>query len=241
MIFEQFEIGTFTTKTTKVAVQFFDPPKKMPPILCINVPIRYATYMQTAGHKIWAGCILQQEVNMDRIEMEVDRLYKQLTGKRGALCEFPVIGGSFIKGVDRVVRQKRLSCLALSAREWFAIHGPADAPPLPVSYNEREDLKGGHGLLAYIVALYARSLEGRKYDLKEHPSFPAYVRGVLWETECLGIGLLPNYPDELVEVMKRFPPRALAGMGRGLCWQPSATSSSRPRKAHAVSKSRRAH
>jgi hypothetical protein len=178
---------------------------------------------------------------VDRIEMEVDRLYKQLTGKRGDLCEFPVIGGHFIKGVDGVVRQKRLACLALAARDWFVIHGPADAPPLPVSYDEREDLKDGHGLLAYIVALYARSLEGRKYDLKEHPLFPAYVRGVLWETECLGIGLLPNYPDELLEVMKRFRPRALPGIGPGLYWQPPATSSSRPRKAHAASKRRRAH
>ena len=60
------------------------------------------------------------------------------------------------------------------------INGPADAQPLPLSYDEREDMKGG-GLLDYILALYARSLEGRDYDVKEHPSFADYVRGVLWE------------------------------------------------------------
>lgn len=81
----------------------------------------------------------------------------------------------------------------------------------------------GRGLLLHIVAWYARSLEGREYDLKEHPSFADYVSGVLWEAE-LPVGSfadLPNYPpDELQELKKRFPPRMLKGMGPGLYWLP---------------------
>ena len=40
-------------------------------------------------------------------------------------------------------------------------------PPFPVSYDQREALKG-RGLLPHIVAWYARSMECRKYDVKEH-------------------------------------------------------------------------
>jgi hypothetical protein len=111
---------------------------------------------------------------------------------------------------------------ALLAREHFAKHGPADAPPLPLSYDEREELKEGCGLLSYLVALRARSLDSRKYDLDEHPSFADHVSGILWEAERIDgdIGTLPNYPDELLELKKRFPPRKLAGLGPGFCWEP---------------------
>jgi hypothetical protein len=111
---------------------------------------------------------------------------------------------------------------ALLAREYFAKHGPADAPPLPLSYDEREDLKGGRGLLAYIVALYARSLDSREYDLKEHPEIAEYISGVLWEAERVDgdIGTLPNYPDQLPKLKKRFPPRKLSGLGPGFYWEP---------------------
>lgn len=86
---------------------------------------------------------------MDKIELQVDQLYKQLPGNAGDRCEFPVIGGGFIKGVDRTARERRLACRALAARKWFEKHGPPDAPPLPLSYNEREELKrGGVGHIA---------------------------------------------------------------------------------------------
>ena len=77
------------------------------------------------------------------------------------------------------------------------------------------------GCLAYIVALYARSLEDRKYDVKEHPPFADYVSGVLWEAEQFRWGQrFPIYPDELPKLKKRFPPRELKGMESGLCWLP---------------------
>jgi hypothetical protein len=108
------------------------------------------------------------------------------------------------------------------ARAHFAKHGPADAPPLPLSYDEREDIKEGRGLLSYLVALHARSLDSREYDVKEHPPFAHHVSGILWEAERVDgdIGTLPNYPDQLSKLKKRFPPRKLAGLGPGFCWEP---------------------
>jgi hypothetical protein len=135
-----------------------------------------------------------------------------------------VIGGHYVSGSDPIEGKRETAVRALLARDWFADNGPADGLPLPLSHEEREDMKSGRGLLNYIVALYARSLEGRDYDLKEHPAFSDYVSGVLWEAERVDgeIGTLPNYPDELAELKKRYPPTMLAGIGPGFCWQPPA-------------------
>jgi hypothetical protein len=146
---------------------------------------------------------------MDQIEEVVDRLYRELPGSTGERCEFPVIGGGFIKGEDSTVRERRLACLALAAREWFAKHGPPDAPPLPLSYDEREGLKRGD--LGHLVALYARSLAAQDYDVEKHPSFHDYACGVM------ASGLRPSHNEELCE---RFPPRPLDGLDNGLYWSP---------------------
>jgi hypothetical protein len=154
------------------------------------------------------------------IGREVERLFSELRARRGDLCKNPVTGAGFVYGVDPTGRQKKAAYSALSAREWFAFNAPADAQPLPVTYGDREDLKRRCGLLLYIVALYGRSLEGRNYDVNEHPPFADYISGVLWEAERVDgiIGTLPYYPTELPELKKRFPPRELSGMGPGFCW-----------------------
>jgi hypothetical protein len=82
-----------------------------------------------------------------------------------------------ISAVDLNTRQKRLGRRALAARKWFDLYGPPEARPLPLGYDEREALKRGG--LPTVVALYARSLEGRDYDLEEHPSFDDYACGVM--------------------------------------------------------------
>ena len=48
-----------------------------------------------------------------------------------------------ISAVDLNTRRNPLGRRALSARKWFDLYGPPDAPPLPLSYDEREDLKIG--------------------------------------------------------------------------------------------------
>ena len=156
----------------------------------------------------------------DQIDRLVDDLFAAF--RYGENRQNPVTGAGYVHGVDPIGPQKKAARRVLRVREWFAIDGPADAPPFPVSYDQREALKG-RGLLPHIVAWYARSLECREYDVREHPSFADYASGVLWELELPvgGFGDLPNYPpDELRELKKRFPPRMLKGMGPGLHWLP---------------------
>src|SRR5205809_7736582 len=66
-----------------------------------------------------------------------------------------------------------------SRPEYFPVflrtpHGPSDAQPLPLSYDECEDLK--HGGVLHILAWYARSVACLGYLIEEHPSFDDYAR-----------------------------------------------------------------
>lgn len=118
-----------------------------------------------------------------------------------------------------VVEPKGLKRKAQLARQHFALHGPTDAPPLPLGYDERESVKGTSPL-GTIVGLYARSLESCRYDLELHPSFYDYACGVL-ASEFNGHPGLASDPAMLL----RFPPCKLVGMVSGLYWeQPKAKS-----------------
>jgi len=156
------------------------------------------------------------------VDREVERLFKQHPPVYDRLCRNPVTGASYVGGLDPIAEQIEAARRPLRAREWFRVHGPKDAQPFPVSYDEREALKG-LGLLPHILAWYARSMEGQDYDVNKHPSFADYVSGVLWE-RALPVGgfvCLPNYPSEQMdELKKRFPPRMLKGMSPGAYWLP---------------------
>jgi hypothetical protein len=163
------------------------------------------------------------------VQLEVDRLFRKLPARRGELCWNPVTGGLFVKGLDPIKPQKERAYRALVAREWFALNGPPDAPPLPLSYEEREALK--HGGVLHILAWYARSLEARDYAVEEHPSFDLYARGVMASSEA------PEFITEDEQLKKRFPPASLAGIGPGLGWWPpeehsKTKASRRPSQAH---------
>ena len=101
---------------------------------------------------------------------------------------------------------------ALTARAWFARENPG-MPPLPLSYNEREEYKG-RGALHYIVSVYARSLKAQNYDVGRHPSFERYACGVLASP------LAPGFITQDEELRGRFPPCPLDGLGSGLYWDP---------------------
>ena len=90
----------------------------------------------------------------------------------------------------------------------FADHGPSDAPPLPLNYGDREDLK--HGGIDHVVALYARSLMANEYDVEAHPSFDDCACGVM------ASGLF-SWGD--ASLASRYPPRPLEGLDIGLCWR----------------------
>ena len=156
------------------------------------------------------------------VDREMERLFKQDPPVYGGFCRNPVTGGGYVGGLDPTEKQKEAARRPLMAREWYRLHGPADAQPFPVSHNEREALKGT-GLLPHILAWFARSLEDRDYDVNEHPSFAEYAAGVLWEAN-LPVGSfarLPNYPAaQLDELKKRFPAKKLKGMSPGATWLP---------------------
>jgi hypothetical protein len=111
-----------------------------------------------------------------------------------------------------VLEPKGLKRKAQLARQHFALHGPSDAPPLPLGYNERESIKGTSPLNT-MVGLYARSWYVCQYDLDLHPSFSDYACGVMASEYNGWPGLACD-----AEMLRRFPPRKLVGLGPGLMW-----------------------
>lgn len=163
--------------------------------------------------------LLDPEV-VRQAEVDVERLFKEDHLWGGKAYRNPVTDTLYIKVPREVKREKAEARQALLAREWFRIHGPHDAQPLPVSPCERCK---SHSLIAYITTLYARSLRGRDNDVTEHPPFADYVRGVLWEAELAEGGFVSScyFPiEEMRALKKRYPPRMLKGMGPGACWEP---------------------
>jgi hypothetical protein len=156
----------------------------------------------------------------DRIDRLVDELFAGF--RHGEYCRNPITGGGYIHGIDPIAPQKEAARRALVAREWFAINGPSDAQPLPLNQYECEEAWQLRGPWKHIVQLYARSLENINFDVKQHPRFADYVSGVLWEAACVDsdIGWLPDYPEEIAQLEKRFPPAKLVGLGPGFFWEP---------------------
>src|SRR5262249_58747740 len=155
-------------------------------------------------------------MNTIEIKEHVDRLFR--ANRKQDLAEIPILGGHYCPGQDNIRPLKKLVRAALAAREWFYENGPADLQPLPLSYDEREDVKrqGGLSGLLSILGLYARSLGNRDYDVDEHPSFFEYVCGLMASDFIGGYAGEP----ENQQLRRRFPPRALPGLGPGLCLLP---------------------
>ena len=152
------------------------------------------------------------------IEREVDRLFAQLNASHGECCKNPITAGGFVWGLDPIGEQKKEAVVALLAREWFAVNGPSDAPPLPLydldSYRDARGLKG-------LVGFYARSLSrqgfGRqRYDVCKHPSFDDFACGLMALAMAEGLWSL----ERDATLIRRFPPRQLAGMTRAAYWDP---------------------
>ncbi len=156
------------------------------------------------------------------IDREVERLYRENPPRDGEWCTDPVTHGNYIGGLYPIKLQKENARRALLAREWFFFHGPADAQPLPIPSWEHDEFRGTHDrerfLFYYIVAKYACSLEGQKYDFIHHPPFNEFVGGLMW-WDANGV-TLPNCPKELPQLRKRFPPRWLTGLLPCFSWVP---------------------
>jgi hypothetical protein len=73
------------------------------------------------------------------IGREVDRLFNAIVAPHGQCGDNPVTGGGFVWGLDPIAEQKKEAAVALLAHEWFAVNGPPDAPPLPLTSIDVED------------------------------------------------------------------------------------------------------
>jgi hypothetical protein len=147
------------------------------------------------------------------IEQEVDRLFSEIDAVHGQLCRNPVHCGWFVWGVDPIAEQRHHAIAALLAREWFAVNGPPDAPPLPL--YDFDSYRGARGLKG-IVGFYARSLNRQDYDVRKHPSFDDFARGLM--ALAVEKGLWNLEKDE--SLIRRFPPRLLPGMTPSAYWDP---------------------
>lgn len=148
---------------------------------------------------------------MSILQTHLDQLFAAPSAPRGHLCTLPVLGGDWLVG-DPIAKQKKQARLALLAREWFAVYGPPDAPPLPLSGIEQEALRY-HDPLGHLVAEFARSLEANDWDFQAHPSFEDFARGALASEYS------PDFTRKNAILLDRYPPRALRGLGPGQIWR----------------------
>src|SRR5262245_7773146 len=152
--------------------------------------------------------------NMEEtIASRVDVMFREAVDSMYETRTNPVTGSRWVRGLDPIKPQKQAARRALMAREWFALAGPPDAPPLPLSYGERENLKVGG--LPHIVAWFARSLEALDYEFCSHPCFEDYARGVLASPYA------PDFIKSDEQLAQRFAPTPLNGLGSGLYWRPA--------------------
>jgi hypothetical protein len=155
------------------------------------------------------------------IKAKVDALFRDvLSEANGQVSTNPVTGGRFLKGEtgeDSIAHQKRDAERALLAQEWFALHGPTNAPALPVAHTGWEDMRHDHECaLKPLIGFYARSLSFRDWQVQNHPSFEDFARGLLANNN----GLWDLRQRVGPAILKRYPPRALAGMAPGGYWAP---------------------
>jgi hypothetical protein len=155
---------------------------------------------------------------MTLIKEKIDALFLKVRLQPDGPCENPVTGGSFMKGEtgeDSIAHQKHVAELALLAQEWFAVHGPANAPLLPLIPWDWDRMRyGSTDGLQTLIGFYARSLSFRDWKVHSHPPFKDFARGLMVSPD---ISMRAGQDPQLV---KRYRPRALVGMADGAFWEP---------------------
>ena len=148
---------------------------------------------------------------------QIDVLFRS----SGEVWENPITGGRFVKdrsGEDSLAYQKRDARKALFAREYFALHGPPGAPPLPLTQNDWDDMRRNSGLTV-LVGFFARSLNFRDWQVYKHPPFEDFARGLMAIPDT-GLWDLRGRLGQEPRVIKKYSPCPLPGMTPGLYWAP---------------------
>jgi hypothetical protein len=151
-----------------------------------------------------------------QIKQKVDQLFdiaiKQYSNS--TFCESPVTGEHFVPPYDPIEPHKERAIRALKAQERFAAEKSSDMPGLPL--NVRRDDPGSfkwRSGLHYLVEAYTCSLRCRDFWPEGHPNFETFARGVM--ADSWTPAQFRNDPD----LLRRFPPKRLPGLGSGLVFQ----------------------
>jgi hypothetical protein len=147
------------------------------------------------------------------IKQTVEELFSHLQCWAAAgevFFEDPVFGGEYV--IDDLPAQKEIAERALIAREWFFLHGPSDAPPLPLNFSERCDIKY-RTPMSHLVAQFCDSLRNQGWDVNGHPPFDRYARGVMASP------LAADIVRKDQTMLKRYPPQKLNYIHPGMLWQ----------------------
>ena len=105
------------------------------------------------------------------------KLVREGISAESELARNPVTGGNWVPSMDDQASQVRAASNALHARTTRRLELPPECPTLPLNYEQRERLKGDDPL-AYLIALFARSLASHDFAL-DHPSFPHFAAAAL--------------------------------------------------------------
>jgi hypothetical protein len=111
---------------------------------------------------------------------------------------------------------KRRTLRALAAREWFKHTGPSWAQPLPLAYDEIDKLLLIDDSRMELLHYYVNSLMHADMDYRTHPGFTDYCCGLMAADDA------PEHWREDPDLLREFPPKPLAGIGKGLAWYSTA-------------------
>jgi hypothetical protein len=144
------------------------------------------------------------------IEQKVEQLFADALRRcsGGGCCQNPITGEYFVPGDDPVRPHKKRAIRALIAQSRFATENP-DMPDLPLNVRGVDFNKWESGL-HYLIEAYTCSLRCRDFRLEGHPDFDTFARGAMAQ---------PWTPEQFrqdPELLRRFPPMPLPGLGKGL-------------------------
>jgi hypothetical protein len=160
------------------------------------------------------------QIQERRVARQVEKLFAMNPGQYGQQCENPVTGGRYVYGVDPIETQKAEARRALLARERFAVVGPKDMQPLPISCEEIEDRKyawdSKQPARGFIRSCFGASVRANDHDLESHPGIEDFARGIMASEHA------PDIVKNDEALRKEYPPFPLAGLGPALIWEPPA-------------------
>jgi hypothetical protein len=148
-----------------------------------------------------------------QIEQQVDQLFADALRRSPDVCENPVTGERFVPGDDPVRPHKERAIRALVAQLWFATQKPWGAPDLPLSYDDREEIRWQGSGLFYLVGAFARSLQHGDFWIEGHPDFDTFARGVMASP------VTPAKFRNDLDLLHRFRPKPLPGLTPGLVFK----------------------